>query len=116
MSGRVLQEILVQAGLAEAHHRLRTFKASVSQEVQETSNTEDTSVSWMSAFVVGLVVMVMVLLVVMVMVSRWEDTAGLRWESGLWMAVVANNHVSRRKRDTWKGNDNSNPYPGGISR
>lgn len=33
VSGRVLQEILVQAGLAEAHHRLRTFKASVSQEV-----------------------------------------------------------------------------------
>eukprot|EP00435_Cladocopium_sp_Y103_P060225 s990_g22.t1 len=29
ISGRVLQEILVQAGLAEAHHRLRTFKNSV---------------------------------------------------------------------------------------
>ncbi|CAK9070585.1 Phosphoenolpyruvate carboxylase [Durusdinium trenchii] len=44
VSGRVLQEILVQAGLAEAHHRLRTFKASVSQEVQETKNAEDSSV------------------------------------------------------------------------
>lgn len=73
----------------------------------------------MSALVVSvgsLVVMVMVLLVVMVMVSRWEDTAGLRWESGLWMAVLANNLVSRRERDTWKGNDISNPYPDGISR
>ncbi|CAJ1358895.1 unnamed protein product, partial [Effrenium voratum] len=44
VSGRVLQEILVQAGLAEAHHRLRTFNKSVSQEVQEISNNEDSSV------------------------------------------------------------------------
>jgi len=44
ISGRVLQEILVQAGLAEAHHRLRTFKTSVSSEVQGVTNTEDSSV------------------------------------------------------------------------
>lgn len=44
ISGRVLQEILVQAGLAEAHHRLRTFKNSVSSEVQGVTNTEDSSV------------------------------------------------------------------------
>ena len=30
-----------QAGLAEAHHRLRTFKNSVSSEVQGVTNTED---------------------------------------------------------------------------
>ena len=50
--GRVLQEILVQAGLAEAHHRLRTFKASVSQEVQETSNTEDSSAPRIRIYVI----------------------------------------------------------------
>jgi len=44
ISGRVLQEILVQAGLAEAHHRLRTFKTSVSSDVQGVTNTEDSSV------------------------------------------------------------------------
>eukprot|EP00913_Durusdinium_trenchii_P003458 g3201.t1 len=40
ITGRVLQEILVQAGLSEAHHRLRTFKNSVSSDVQGVTNTE----------------------------------------------------------------------------
>ncbi|CAK9020345.1 unnamed protein product [Durusdinium trenchii] len=44
ITGRVLQEILVQAGLSEAHHRLRTFKNSVSSDVQGVTNTEDSSV------------------------------------------------------------------------
>ncbi|CAJ1361517.1 unnamed protein product [Effrenium voratum] len=44
VTGRVLQEILVQAGLAEAHHRLRAFNKSVSQEKQEIRNVEDSSI------------------------------------------------------------------------
>lgn len=37
ITGRVLQEILVQAGLAEAHARLRNFKSAVNAELVEHS-------------------------------------------------------------------------------
>ena len=37
ITGRVLQEILVQAGLAEVHARLRNFKSAVNAELVEHS-------------------------------------------------------------------------------
>ena len=37
----LIYQLTTQAGLAEAHHRLRTFKNSVSSEVQGVTNSED---------------------------------------------------------------------------